>query len=85
MLRFPIQKENSKCLKTSISIFYPAKRWLLWDRGKLKQIILSGCGKSTIIALLLRFYDVDKGEIFIGNKNIKKYGIRVLRKMFGYV
>lgn len=46
---------------------------------------LTGCGKTTIINLLMRFYDVDSGEIKIdGNSifNIKRNG---LRKMYGMV
>ena len=45
----------------------------------------TGAGKSTIIALLLRFYDVDSGEILIYGKNIKSYSHKELRGMFGTV
>lgn len=43
---------------------------------------LNGSGKSTILKLLLRFYDVDKGEILINGKNIKKYVLTELRTCF---
>jgi ABC-type multidrug transport system fused ATPase/permease subunit len=39
----------------------------------------SGAGKSTISSLLLRFYDIDKGEILIDNKNIYNYDLENLR------
>ena len=45
----------------------------------------SGCGKSTIIQLLLRFYDPKEGEILIDNINIKEYDLISLRKQFGVV
>ncbi|EGR29961.1 hypothetical protein IMG5_145100 [Ichthyophthirius multifiliis] len=45
----------------------------------------SGCGKSTIIKLLERFYDVKKGEILIDNINIKDIDIVYLRQKIGYV
>ena len=45
----------------------------------------SGSGKSTILSLLMRFYDVDQGEILLDGINIKYLNINWLRKQFGYV
>lgn len=45
----------------------------------------SGTGKSTIFGLLLRFYDVQEGEILIDGVNIKDYDIDHLRATFGMV
>ena len=45
----------------------------------------TGSGKSTIVSLLLRFYDVTAGEILINGKNIKTYPLEQLYKMMGYV
>jgi len=45
----------------------------------------SGCGKSTIVQLIERFYDVDEGEILIDDINIKKYDLISLRNMIGLV
>lgn len=45
----------------------------------------SGRGKSTIIQLLLRYYDVQSGEILIDGVDIKKIEIHNLRKLFGLV
>ncbi|MEN9909535.1 MAG: hypothetical protein RLZZ540_2684 [Bacteroidota bacterium] len=39
----------------------------------------SGVGKSTIASLLLRFYDIDKGEILIDDKNIYDFDLENLR------
>jgi ATP-binding cassette subfamily B protein len=45
----------------------------------------TGCGKSTIINLLLRFYDIDSGNITISGKNINNITRDSLRSSFGMV
>lgn len=45
----------------------------------------SGCGKSTLSNLIMRFYDVDDGEILIDGVNIKDYDVQELRKNIGLV
>ena len=45
----------------------------------------SGSGKSTIVQLLLRFYDPQNGSITIDGVNIKRFTIISLRSMFGLV
>lgn len=45
----------------------------------------TGSGKTTIINLLMRFYDVDSGEIFIDGVNINDLTRRALRSQFGMV
>ena len=45
----------------------------------------TGCGKSTIINLLLRFYDIDSGSIEISGKNIYDLTRDSLRSKFGMV
>lgn len=45
----------------------------------------TGCGKSTLINLLMRFYDVDEGEIDVSGKNIKEVTRASLRSQFGMV
>ena len=44
-----------------------------------------GSGKSTILELIVRSYDVDSGSIYIDNKNIKDHNINVVRNEIGYV
>ncbi|MDY0276956.1 MAG: ABC transporter ATP-binding protein [Acholeplasma sp.] len=45
---------------------------------------LTGSGKTTFIDLLMRFYDVNKGEILINDINIKEYKIESLRDKIAY-
>ena len=52
---------------------------------KIGLVGLSGSGKSSIIQLIERFYDVNKGEILIDGINIKEYNLYELRKKIGLV
>ena len=45
----------------------------------------TGSGKSTLINLLPRFYDVDKGEIRVKGQALQNYSFRELRDLFGIV
>lgn len=45
----------------------------------------TGCGKTTLINLLMRFYDVNHGEICVDGTNIKNYTRHSLRTSFGMV
>ena len=45
----------------------------------------TGAGKTTLVKLLMRFYDVNKGSIIIDNHNIKDYSKKELRESFGMV
>lgn len=45
----------------------------------------TGAGKSTIINLLMRFYDIDAGQILIDGKDIKDISLENLRSNFGMV
>ena len=40
----------------------------------------TGSGKTTLINLLPRFYDVTSGNVRIDGKNVKKYDLEILRK-----
>lgn len=45
----------------------------------------TGCGKTTLVNLLMRFYDIDKGSIYIDGNNIQNITRDSLRKNFGMV
>lgn len=45
----------------------------------------TGCGKSTLINLLMRFYDVDSGSIKVSNKDLRKIKRKSFRQFYGMV
>ena len=45
----------------------------------------TGAGKSTLVNLLVRFYEFTSGEIYIDGKPIREYGLRTLRESIGVV
>lgn len=45
----------------------------------------TGCGKTTLINLLMNFYDIDSGEIFVDGENIKNMTRKNLRSRYGMV
>ena len=56
------------------------------EPGKTTAIIGStGCGKSTLVNLLPRFYDVTGGEITLDGTDIRKYTLQDLREHIGFV
>ena len=52
---------------------------------KIALVGPTGAGKSTMIKLLMRFYDVNSGAIFVDGHNIKDFNRRELRELFGMV
>lgn len=53
--------------------------------GSLGIIGPTGCGKTTIINLLMRFYDTTEGNVFVDGKDVRTYDKDELRSMFGTV
>ena len=71
---------------------YDDKNWVLKDvcfiinSGEVTAFVGStGCGKSTIIGLMARFYEVQKGEILLDGININEYRLKDLRKQIAVV
>jgi len=54
-------------------------------KEKVAIVGKNGAGKTTIAKLLLRFYDVNDGEILIGNTNIKDIDLAYLREKISYL
>ncbi|MBR3816967.1 MAG: ABC transporter ATP-binding protein [Clostridia bacterium] len=56
------------------------------DKGETVALVgVNGAGKSTIVKLMLRFYDVTEGEILYNGRNIKEYSLESLRTSYGAV
>lgn len=83
--RYAIQFKN-------VSFSYNGKEDNLYNisfalkRGQSLGIIgATGCGKSTIINLLMRFYDVNSGAVYVGGEDVRSVPADKLREKFGAV
>jgi len=55
-------------------------------RGETLAIIgATGCGKTSLVNLIPRFYDATEGEVLIEGRSIKEYDLTALRKKIGFV
>ncbi len=76
-----------------VSFKYPgAEEYVLKDisftakQGETVALIGStGCGKSTLVNLVPRFYDVVQGEVLVNGINVKEYTKKSLSNLIGYV
>jgi ATP-binding cassette, subfamily B, multidrug efflux pump len=56
------------------------------ESGKTAAIVgHTGAGKTTIISLMMRFYDIQRGSILIDGLDVREHGLRKLREHFGVV
>lgn len=56
------------------------------NRGETVGIIGgTGCGKTSLVSLIPRFYDATEGEVFVDGVNVREYPAETLRKKIGYV
>ena len=55
------------------------------DGQKIAIVGPTGAGKTTMVKLLMRFYDVNSGEIIVDGHNIRDFNRSELREMFGMV
>ncbi len=73
---FSYDKRNPVLKELSFRIPYGSKTAIVGP---------SGSGKTTIINLISRFYDVDSGEIKLGNKDVREYKVEKLLKNLSLV
>ena len=88
----PLEMTDGKIEFRHVSFSYDGKHDILRDISfSVKQgetiafVGATGAGKSSIINLFLRFYEFERGEILIDDKNIKDYSQSELRRNIGLV
>lgn len=56
------------------------------EKGQTLAVIgATGCGKTTLVSLIARFYDATKGEVMVDGKNVKDYTFDGLYEKLGYI
>ena len=90
----PKERPNGAIELNNVFFAYPSRPELMVCRGynlrinpgeTVALVGASGCGKSTIINLLLRFFDPISGSVTLDGKDLKDLNIRWLRNQIGYV
>ena len=101
LMNSPLEEQNNNALDTNacldikfnnVSFSYTPEKPLIQNfnfvarSGQHIAIVgPTGCGKTTLINLLMRFYNVNEGEILIGNQNINNVSKQKLRDLYGMV
>ncbi len=87
-----VEKGEGEIMLKNISFSYDKQKELIQNLNlkiqageKIAIVGPTGCGKTTLINLLMRFYEVDDGDILIEHKNIQKVTRESLRNVFGMV
>lgn len=70
------QQQRSKWALQDIS-------FVIYPRQRVGLVGLTGCGKSTIVALLFKLYEPQQGEIFLNGVSLKEWPNHVLRRYIG--
>ena len=88
----PIEAVGARIAFEGVWFAYKGEDWVLRDVSfavdvgeKLAVVGHTGAGKSTIVQLLLRLYDVQRGRITIDGVDIRDYDLRALRRLFSLV
>lgn len=88
----PIRNIKGKIEFKNVWFAYEEDNWVLKDisftinPGEVVALVgATGAGKSSIINLITRYYDIQKGEILLDGVNIKEYDKYQLRKFVGVV
>jgi ATP-binding cassette subfamily B protein len=88
----PIPSIRGRIVFENVWFAYQGENWVLKDFNleihpgeKIGVVGHTGAGKTTIISLLLRFYEPQKGRIFLDGKELNQYDKRALRASIGIV
>ncbi|KAF6841568.1 ABC transporter [Colletotrichum musicola] len=83
-VRIELQNVHFKYPTRNVSVFKGLN--LTIEKGQFAALVgASGCGKTSIISLMERFYDVDKGAILCNGKNINDVNVYEYRKTLSLV
>ena len=77
VFKYPSDPNERIILKGINLVFEPGK--------KVALVGESGCGKSTTVNLIERLYETTSGEVLIDGMDIKRFDIKYLRSLIGYV
>ena len=77
IFKYPSDPNERIILKGINLIFEPGK--------KVALVGESGCGKSTTVNLIERLYETTSGDVFIDGIDIKRFDVKYLRSLIGYV
>lgn len=88
-----LEGRNGEIEFKNVSFNYPSAEEKLLDNisfkaqaGQTVAIVgATGSGKSSLINLIPRFYDVTDGEVLINGRNVKEYSEKALNRLIGYV
>jgi ATP-binding cassette, subfamily B (MDR/TAP), member 1 len=78
----------------NVTFTYPSRRRkavlrdlnLRVKRGQVAALVgASGCGKTTVISLLERFYEIDSGQLFVYNQPVSKFPLEEYRQTLSLV
>jgi subfamily B ATP-binding cassette protein MsbA len=84
-VRIAFQNVNFKYDKTASEYILKDISFSIEPEEKVALVGSSGCGKSTIINLLARFYDIDSGKISFGNRDLYDYSMASIYNQMGIV
>ncbi len=84
-VRIAFQNVNFRYDKTASEYILKDISFSIEPEEKVALVGSSGCGKSTIINLLARFYDIDSGKISFGNRDLYDYSMASIYNQMGIV
>ena len=89
---YELEKADGSVSLENVSFSYVAEQKLIEDLNlqvvpgqKVAIVGPTGCGKTTLINLLMRFYDVNSGRILLGEHDVMDITRKSLRKNYGMV